>query len=73
MKAAQDRKEEFYDPARKDNILGINTTRLEFWEEHLKDPIVALDKKPQSAWKISIEGFGPSADAEWHAFCQALY
>ena len=27
------------DPARKDNILGRNKTRLELWEEHLKDPI----------------------------------
>ena len=43
MKAAKDRREEFYDPARKDNILGRNKTRLELWEEHLKDPIVALD------------------------------
>ena len=42
-KAAKDRKEEFYDPARKGNMLGRNTTRLELWEEHLKDPIVALD------------------------------
>ena len=44
MKAAKDRKEEFHDPARKDNILVRNTTRLELWEEQLKDPIVALDK-----------------------------
>ena len=44
-KAAKDnRREEFYDPARKDNILGRNTTRLELWEEHLKDLIVALVK-----------------------------
>ena len=47
MKAAKDRREEFYDPARKDNILGRNKTRLELWEEHLKDPIVALDKAPK--------------------------
>ena len=44
MKAAKDRREDFYDPDRKDNILGRNRTRLELWEEHLKDPIVALDK-----------------------------
>ena len=25
-------------------FLGINNTRLELWEEHLKDQIVALDK-----------------------------
>ena len=39
MKAAKDRKEEFYDPARKENILGRNKARLELWEEHLEDPI----------------------------------
>ena len=44
MKAAKDSGEEYYDPDRKDNILGRNKTRLELWEERLKDPIVALDK-----------------------------
>ena len=44
MKAAKDREEEHYDPARKDNILGRKQTRLELWEEHLKDPIIALEK-----------------------------
>ena len=44
MEVAKDRREDFSDPERKDNILGINITRLELWEEHLKDPIVALDK-----------------------------
>ena len=44
MKAAKDRREEFNYPARKDDVLGRNKTRLELWEEHLKDPIVALDK-----------------------------
>ena len=29
-------------------------------QEHLKDPIVALDK-PLKCGKISFEGFGPSA------------
>ena len=43
-KAAQDRKEEFYDPAREEDISKRNKTRLELWEEHLKDPIAALDK-----------------------------
>ena len=38
--AAKDRKEEFYDLA----ISKKNKTRLELREEHLKDPIVALDK-----------------------------
>ena len=44
MKVAKDRREYFYDPARKDNIFRRNKTRLELWEEHLQDPIVALDK-----------------------------
>ena len=42
MKTAKDRREEFNDLARKDNILGRNKTQLELWEEHLKSPIVAL-------------------------------
>ena len=36
--------EEFHDSGRKDNILGRKKSRLELWEEHFKDPIVALDK-----------------------------
>ena len=28
----------------KTTFLGRNETRLELWEDHLKDPIVALDK-----------------------------
>ena len=44
MRAAKDRKDEFYDPAREEDISRRNQTRLELWEEHLKDPIVALDK-----------------------------
>ena len=44
MKAAKDAGEEYYDPEREDNILGRNKTRLALWEEHLKDPIVALGK-----------------------------
>ena len=39
MKAAKG--EEYYDA---DNILVRNESRLALWEEHLKDPIVALDK-----------------------------
>ena len=41
MKAAWDRCEDCYDPARKEDILGRTKTRLELWEEHLKDPITA--------------------------------
>ena len=44
MKAAKDRKEEFHVPAREEDISRRNKTRLELWEEHLKDPIAALDK-----------------------------
>ena len=44
MKAAKDRGEEYYDSARKENILEEKNTRLELWEEHLKDPIIAVDK-----------------------------
>ena len=44
MKATKDAGEEYYDPELEDNILGRNKTRLELWEEHLKDPIVALGK-----------------------------
>ena len=44
MKAAKEAGEEYYDPTREDNILRRNKTRLARWEEHLKDPIVALDK-----------------------------
>ena len=44
MRASKHRREEFYDPARKDNILRRKQTRLELWEEHHKDPIIVLDK-----------------------------
>ena len=57
MKAAKDSGEEYYDPDREDNILVRNKTRLELWEEHLKDPIVALDKAlkcvENSCWRVS--------------------
>ena len=55
MKAVKDRREDFYDPARKDNILKRNQTRLELWEEHLKDPIIALDKALKSL-EIQYQG-----------------
>ena len=44
MKAAKEAGEEYYDPTREDNIKGRNETRLALWEEHLRDPTVALDK-----------------------------
>ena len=44
MKAAKEAGEEYYDPMRKDNIRERNETRFALWEQHLKDPLVALDK-----------------------------
>ena len=44
MKAVKDRREEYCDPARKEDIWGKTKTRLELWEEHLKDPLVAPAK-----------------------------
>ena len=44
MKAAKDAGEEYYDPTRDGNIRGRNDTRLALWEEHIKDPTVALDQ-----------------------------
>ena len=43
VKTAKDRREDCYDPE-----LGRSKTRLELWEEHLKDPIVALDRALKS-------------------------
>ena len=77
MKAAKDRREKFYDLARKDDMLGRNKTRLELWEAHLKDPIEALDKAPkcvedqfvsllEALWKQSSNGMrsgGVGSDA----------
>ena len=44
MKTAKDRKEKFYDSAREEDISRRNKTRLELWEQQLKDPIAALGK-----------------------------
>ena len=46
-KAAKDREEEFYDLSRADNIRERNKTRQDAWEEHLKDPMKALEKAMQ--------------------------
>ena len=43
MKAAKDAGKEYNDPTRADNIKGRNETILALFEEHFKDPIVALD------------------------------
>ena len=61
MKAAKDRREDFCDPQRKDNFLGRNQTRLELWEEHLKDPIVALDKALKCVENSCLVFGGPRA------------
>ena len=37
-------RKEYYDPDSKDDFMKRNKTRLALWEEHLKDPIVALDE-----------------------------
>ena len=48
MEAAWDRGEEFYDPGRKEDILGGTKTCLDLWEEQLKDPIASLAKALES-------------------------
>ena len=62
MKAAKDAGEEYYDPTREGNIKGRNETRFALWEEHLKDPTVALDKSPEvrgrSVLKVSAQALG---------------
>ena len=59
MKAAKEAGEEHYDPKREDKIKGRNETRLALLEEHLKDPIGALDKALKCVWKLSSKGLGP--------------
>ena len=41
--AAWDRGDEYCDPARKEDFCK-NNDAPELWEEHLEDPIIALDK-----------------------------
>ena len=57
MKAAGEAGEEYYDSTREDDIKGRNKTRLALWEEHLKDPIVALDKAPKVGGICWLEAF----------------
>ena len=61
MKAAKDAGEEYYDPDRKDKILRSNNTKLALWEEHRKDPIVAVDNVLKCVWRIRAGNLGPSA------------
>ena len=50
----------------KDNILGRNKTRLELWEEHLKDPVVALDKSFEVRGEsVSRQTVGSRAFVKW--------
>ena len=58
MKAAKDAGEECYDPDRKDKILRRNSTTLALWEEHLKDPIVAVDNVLKCVWRIRAGNLG---------------
>ena len=44
MRAVKDAGEQHYDPTREHKFKERNETRLARWEEHLKDPIGALDK-----------------------------
>ena len=60
MKAAKNCGEEYYGPTRECKILGRNKTRLTLLEEHLKNPIVALDKALKWVEK-TYRGLGPSA------------
>ena len=61
MKAAKEAGKEYYDPTREDNIMGRDETILALWEEHVKDPIVALEKALKCVWTFCIGGLGPSA------------
>ena len=71
LTAARDRDEEFYDPARKEDVPGRTKNRLELWEEHRKHPVqrAFIDTK-----HIELERWGPPhVDADWHACCQAIF
>ena len=62
MKAAMDRKEEFYDPARKDNILGRNYKRD--WSCGLstsKTPGQSPEVRGRSVLKVSAQALGKDA------------
>ena len=69
MKAAKDAGEEYYDPEREDNTLVRNKTRLALWEEHLKDPIVALDKAlkcvENSCWRVLARVLCEGSVLQW--------
>ena len=69
MKAVKDRREEFHDPARKDNILGRNWTRLELWGRAPQRPNCGPGQSPKvrgSAGLKLARGF-VEARQQWHA------
>ena len=55
MKAAKEAGDEYFDPTREDNIQG-RSDKNSTWEEHLKNPIFALDKAlkcvENSCWAV---------------------
>ena len=59
MKVATDAGEEYCDSEREDHILVRNKTRLAPGDEHLTDPIVALDRAlvcvENSCWKVLLQ------------------
>ena len=64
MKAARDSGDDFCYPERKDNILGRRVERLELGEEHLKDPIVALEEALKSV-ENQCQGRLLALDTSW--------
>ena len=65
MKAARDRREDYYDSERKDNILGRNTTRLEVWEEHLKRPTCGPGQSSLQCVANQCQGWLLTRDLSW--------
>ena len=53
--SSQRQEEDFYDPARKENISRRNKTRLELWEEASQRSNCCARQSPKSAWKVSTE------------------
>ena len=72
--SSQDAREEYYDPPREDNTQGRTETRLALWEEHLKDPIVALDealKCGKFVSEVSARVLGGSSVLQWLALASS--